>query len=111
MKLRLEKGVIKIRLKPEEIEELKNENFLSEELYIKDENRFGYSVKVSEDTDICLIKFDKSGLLVIVPEEKVNNWMNSNQIGIKETIITDKGEYIVLTLEEDLPPRKFKKDK
>ena len=111
MKLRLEKGTIKIRITPEEKKELENKNLLSEQLYINEVNQFAYTINIKKDLEICLVKFGENQLSVTVPEEKVIKWFNSNQIGIKETIITDKGEFIVLTLEEDLPPRKFKKDK
>ena len=108
MKLRLEKGTIKIRLSKQEIKELDEQNQLSEHVFITKANKFTYTVKISKDLEICLIMFANDQLTVTVPEEKVRKWFDSNQIGIKETIITDKGEFIVLTLEEDLPPRKFK---
>jgi hypothetical protein len=37
--------------------------------------------------------------------------MDSNQVGIKETILTDEGGKIVLFVEEDLPPRKSRDKK
>jgi len=109
MKLRLEKGIIKIRLTPSEIEKFYASKYLDEKINITGHNQFCYSIKMKESIEACAVFFDENALNIHVPTEKAEKWIHSNQIGIKETIVTNKGDEIVLTLEEDLPPRKHKK--
>jgi len=109
MKLRLEKDKITIRLAPSEIENFVTKKYLEEKLYISKNNRFAFALSISETSQSCVAEFKPDALQVVVPVEKVNKWINSKQVGIKETIVTISGDEIVLTLEEDLPPRKNKK--
>ena len=46
---------------------------------------------------------------VIIPEFAASKWMNSNQVGIKETIVTDNGNQMTLFVEEDLPRKRKEK--
>lgn len=109
MKLRMEKGNIKIRLAPPEIDQLQIEKRLDEKIYISESNHFRYSIQIDEKTESCKAAFEQNALMIHIPIEKAEKWINSKQIGIKETIVTDNEEILVLTLEEDLPPRKHKK--
>ena len=109
MKLRLEKGAIKFRLTTSEIELLMKERSYKESFILGNENKFIYKVVIDQGIEDSIALFTPHTLELKVPAHKVERWTNTNQIGIKETIITDNDERIVLTLEEDLPPRKFKK--
>jgi len=109
MKLRLEKGIIKLRLAPAEIDKLYVEKSLEEKLYFSKSNQFKYSINIDGRLVTCTTNFQQNSLQVNIPLQQAEKWINSNQIGIKETIVTDNGSTIVLTLEEDLPPRKHKK--
>lgn len=111
MKLRFEKGTVKVRLSLEEIDLLNSEKSIFENLYISKDNGFNYSVQLVERQDTCSIDFINNSLKISVPNTIADKWMNSNRIGIKETIVTDEGEAIVLIIEEDLPPRKNRKTK
>ena len=111
MKLRFEKGTVKVRLSLEEIDLLNSERSIIEKLYISKENGFKYSIYLVERQDNCSVDFINNSLNISVPNTIANKWMNSNQIGIKETIATDNGEAIVLIIEEDLPPRKNREKK
>lgn len=105
----MEKGTIKIRFTPSEIQELNLNKKLEQELYLSATNQFTYSVNVKKEIAKSNANFSQYGLLVEIPEIQADKWVNSNQVGIKETIVTENGEEIKLTLEEDLPPRKHKK--
>ena len=109
MKLRLEKGNIKIRLTPLEVERFYSEKFLDEKIILSGQNQFNYSIKTDDSLETCAVEFNQSSLIILVPELKVERWINSNQVGIKETIVTEYNDEIVLTLEEDLPRRKHRK--
>ena len=111
MKLRLEKGNLKIRITPDKIGKLYVEKSPEEIVYISKNNYFIYSMTIEVGIEACMPNFQKNAQPVNVPLKKIERRINSNQVGIKETIVTDKEETIVLTLEEDLLPRKFKKSK
>ena len=110
MKLRIEKRAVKFRLSTSEIEQLMDEKKMEQKLSIGKNNHFSYQVILNENIAHCEAAFEPYSLTIRVPLEKAIKWSNSKQIGIKETFITDKNESFVLILEEDLPPRRFKKD-
>jgi len=109
MKLRLEKERITIRLSPYEIETFFSQKFLEEKLAISENNHFSFALSISEEQEAISAEFKNSRLLVQVPSQKADKWINSRQIGMKETIISEFDSEIKLTLEEDLPPRKHRK--
>ena len=109
MKLRLEKSKITIRLSPSEMELFSSSKFIEEKLIISDNNEFSFALSSNESPDMMTAQFKNGALLVNIPAQKVEKWINSSQVGLKETIKSESGSEIQLTLEEDLPPRKFKK--
>lgn len=106
MKLRLEKETVRLRLSPDEIRKLKSENTIAEKISISKVNGFSYSIKISEHHETCSMDFRDNSLEVCIPDTLADKWLNSKQIAIKETVETDRGNIIVLVIEEDLPPRK-----
>ena len=108
MKLRMEKEKITIRLSPAEIELLSTSKSIEEKLTISENNHFTFSLTISESLKTLTAEFKHAALLVQVPAQKMNKWINSKQVGMKETIKSELGSEIKLTLEEDLPPRKFR---
>lgn len=109
MKLRLEKGNIKIRLTPLEVQRFYSEKFLDETIILSGPNQFNYSIGIEDNLEVCTVEFKQNSLIILIPEPQAERWINSNQVGIKETIVTESDDEIVLTLEEDLPRRKQKK--
>ena len=109
MKLRLEKEKITIRLSPSEIQLFLSSKYLEEKLILSKNNEFAFALSIKESQEAMTAQFSNGALLVHIPAHKVDKWINSGQVGLKETIKSDLGSEIQLTLEEDLPPRKFKK--
>lgn len=108
MKLRLEKGSIKVRLSSDEIKALNSDKQISELIQISRNSQIGYAVEISENQELCSVEIDNNFFKISVPLLKANKWFNTNQVGIKEMIKTENGETIALCVEEDLPPRKNK---
>lgn len=108
MKLRLEKELVRLRLLPEEINLLKVKKGISEQISISKENRFHFSLSIVDHGESCIMVFEGNSLMISIPIRIANKWLDTNQVGVKETIATDDGETIVLIVEEDLPPRKNK---
>ncbi len=109
MKLRLEKGIIKLRLSASEIDRLNTDKIIEEKIYLSDSNQFRYVVNIDSKQEKCIAQFGQHSLTIVIPSDRAEKWINSNQIGIKETIVTDNNASFSLTLEEDLPPRKYRK--
>lgn len=108
MKLRLENNIVKIRLSPEEIDRLDSEKIISEKIQISDGNKFSYSIQIVENIKSCTVSFENNSLKVCVPSLTASKWIESNQIGIIASIDSNLGESIILTVEEDLLPRRKK---
>lgn len=106
MKLRLEKGSIKVRLSSDEIKALNSDKQISELIYVSKNSQISYNVEITEIQESCSVEFVNNVFKISVPLLKANKWFNTNQVGIKEVIKTENGETIALCVEEDLPPRK-----
>jgi hypothetical protein len=108
MKLRLEKELVRLRLSPVEIDLLNSKKSISEKISISNENEFNFSINIVGQIENCMVVFNTNAMDISVPNTIANKWIGTNQIGIKEIIVTDDGGSIVLIVEEDLPPRKNK---
>ncbi len=107
MKLRLEKESVKVRLSSLEIDMLNRENSIQETIKISDQNLFKFDINLTEGVEICHVNFGENSISINIPTNKVSDWVNSNQIGIREVINTDTGN-LMLVVEEDLQPRRMK---
>jgi len=105
MKLRLETGSVKLRLLREEMARLDSDKSIAEKIQIDANNTFTYIVSIVTIGDSCLMEFSDATLHVSIPSNKATKWLQSNQVGIRETIVTENKENILLVIEEDLPPR------
>ena len=110
MKLRLEKGSIKVRLAAEEIIQLRAENCILEQLYFSKDNKFSFSVEIKSDAEKLDVNLGVNHLEIIVPKSLADKWMSSNQVGIKEIVELNHNETMEIVVEEDLPPRKMKQE-
>jgi len=108
MKLRLDNKSVRIRLTKEEILDLESNGYIEDRVFLTEDNQFSYVIEIVEDLENCKIAFDENGLVVEIPNAISSKWINSNQVGIKESFDTDEDETITLFVEEDLPPRKNK---
>lgn len=109
MKFRIEKDTIKFRLTPDEIEIFKANNKLSDNIFISEGNSFKYTVKSTVKEIQASISFVSNSITAIIPQAILDDWFQSEKIGVKEDIINENGDSITLVVEEDLPPRKIKK--
>ena len=111
MKFRIEKNVIKFRLTPTEIELLKTNNKLSDNITITSSNRFDYMVKSNSTENMVSVNFDQNAITANIPQSMLDHWFDTENIGLRQDILNDDGESITIIVEEDLPPRKIKKEK
>jgi len=106
MKLRLDKERIIVRLTPAEIEHFSTAKFLEEKVSLSQTNHFSFALKLCTACEKLLVDFKESTLMLQVPSDKAKLWFGTNRIGINEKIVTEDGNKISLTIEEDLPRRK-----
>ncbi len=105
MKLRLEKDKVRLRLSSDELKILINEKFINEKIQLAKDNEFSYSVKIDDHSDRCMVNFKCHGMELSIPSASAEKWMNTNQVGIKETVVSKDGGKISVFVEEDLPRR------
>ena len=110
MKLRLEKGSVKVRLSTEEIKLLRTENSILEQLFFSNDIKFAFSVVIKSDVEKPGINLNINHLEIILPKCLADKWMSSNQVGIKEIVELNHDESMEIVVEEDLPPRKMKQE-
>jgi len=109
MKFRIENNIIKFRLTLNEIEKLKANQTLTNNISFSPGNKFEYAIKPSNIAPELSLKFENGSAIAEVPVGLLNDWFISGQVGLKEVLIGDRGEQIKVVIEEDLPPRKLKK--
>jgi len=106
MKLRLEKSKITIRLSTSEIADFSASKNIEEKVIISDNNHFTFALKICDSCHKLFAEFKDGGLVLHVPTDDADQWLNSKRIGIHETTLTNDGDNIKLIVEEDLPRRK-----
>lgn len=104
MKLRLESDSITIRLSPTEIDALNHEKSIKECIKISAHNTFEFRINVVDDMENSHVHFGKQSLSINMPSNKIERWLNSNQVGIREMVSIESGE-LLLVVEEDLRPQ------
>lgn len=110
MKLRITKDTIVFRLTREEMEVLRTAKEISDKVFISEENQLEYFIKSRKTANNAIITFTRASIKATVPQSTLDDWLDSKKIGITASIITEKGDSVTLKIEEDLPPRKLRKN-
>jgi hypothetical protein len=106
MKLRIRGNSIRFRLTQSEVEKVKETGLVEEETDFPNGQNFVYLIKVADNFST---EFVGGKMSVLVPTEIANNWANSDQVGIYETI-----NNLQIVIEKDfncLTPRAGDEDK
>ncbi|WP_420316129.1 DUF7009 family protein [Ekhidna sp.] len=99
MKLRINQSSIRIRLGKQDIQELKEQRQVKNELLFPGGQKLIYQLEIGASFHAS---FDKKRLNVTIPEKESNNWLNSDKLAI-ETKLSRKGKgELVLFIEKDL---------
>ena len=98
MKLRLSANNIRLRLSKSEVDRFKDGGSCINQLTFPNGNTLTY--KLVEGTD-NLVSYARDVMTIVLCEEEVEVWANSNQVGIKANIPMDNGSTIGILVEKD----------
>ena len=98
MKLRIFGSNIRLRLSKTEVERFKNGNGISNQLTFPNGNSLTY--RLAEGTDNT-VSYDHDVITIVLCEQEVEIWANSDQVGIKAQIPMDNGNTIGVLVEKD----------
>jgi len=102
MKLRCTNNSIRLRLRRSEIQELQHQGSISEGVDIPGSQPFSYQLELAEQKQTS-VSFKEGRLCVRLPLEQASVWIESNQVGIGQSIPLSAGEQLHLLIEKDFP--------
>jgi len=102
MKIRIHNDAIRLRLSQTEVNHLANGIAIREELkFPAPYPSFIYALEILDTGDELTISFVGRKLSINLPASKINNWANTDQVGISETIPIESGVTLQVLIEKD----------
>ncbi len=98
MKLRVYGNNIRLRLSKTEVDRVRNGKSCSNQLSFPNGNKLTY--RLVEGTDHA-VSYDHDFITVVLREEEVEVWANSDQVGIKVQLPVDSENTIGVLVEKD----------
>ena len=81
---------------------LKKESKICESVNFGVSSLFSFTLAVAE-IDKIDVKYVHTAIFIILPQSSVDTWLNTNQVGIEETVKFKNGETLHLLVEKDFP--------
>lgn len=105
MKLRCTTGSIRIRVQRSDIEALRKYGMKSEIIHLPDGNAFGFSLMISknEKDHPIAVDFEDFMVEVFLPAKSAGEWMDSEQVGMEDSLNLPDGSKLVVLVEKDFP--------
>ena len=101
MKLRIERGSLRIRLSQPEVEGLAKSGQLTEKLTFPNNHTLIYEICSDSTTAKTRAEFLNEMIIIRVPVEILNDWSNSKMVGFEENIDLENGEKLSILVEKD----------
>ena len=101
MKLRYSENSLRLRVRKSEMEALKTESVLEEKVQIG-AAAFRFILRSSESA-VVNATFDNKAITLHVPTKELEQWMNSEQVGIEAKQSLEEGGVLLLLIEKDFP--------
>jgi len=102
MKIRIHNDAIRLRLSQTEVNQLAKGMAIREELpFPAPYSAFVYALEIADIGDKLTVSFLEGKLSVNLPASKINNWANTDQVGISETISLEAGTNLHVLIEKD----------
>lgn len=110
MKLRLQRGSVRVRLSEDEVRTLNDvdELFESVELTASGKN-ISYMLTVNELSNSIRLHFNKDIIQILIPRNKLDTWLSSGDVGIQEILDFGHHENLTIVIEKDLSPKEKRK--
>jgi len=102
MKLRCTENSIRLRLRKSDIEVLKSQNFVQEIVQFPGSDDFSFTICISENSELYA-SFTNREILVYIPTEMANLWINSDQVSLQSQIKTTEHKTLSILIEKDFP--------
>ena len=99
MKLRIDSKILTLRLSPQDIELLKNQNKISESLKFANDE-FIFSLEYNKEVEAPKVRFRESEILVGIPEVSFLPWLSSMDIEFDFR----SNEELIIRIDKDLKP-------
>ncbi|MEP7127607.1 MAG: hypothetical protein ABI729_02015 [Chitinophagales bacterium] len=102
MKLRFDKNSLRLRLKKSDIEKLRSNNSIHENIPFLN-GSFEYSLLIEPDQPEVSAHVAGQSIKVVIPSNIAITWINNNEVGIYRTIHIDENRKLELIIEKDFP--------
>ncbi|MEP0987569.1 hypothetical protein [Ekhidna sp.] len=99
MKLRINHSSIRIRLGKSDIQELREQRKVKNELLFPGGKKLVYKLEIGESFHASL---DTNCLIVTIPEDESDAWLNSEKLAIETKLERNEGDELILLVEKDL---------
>lgn len=107
MKIRINGNSVRMRLNPEEVEELVQKGTAQDTCTFPNAV-FSYEIQASQGHEIEA-KFEHNAVRVLIPEESLNDWDKDSRVGFEHN--TSEGLFILIEKDfQCLHPRKHEKE-
>ncbi len=103
MKIRCVENSIRLRVKKSEIANLKETGQISESVSFPNGFRLKYGLTISKEIAEVHASFSNGHIDIMLPHTTAHSWMDSNEVGITQTIGLAEGDHLDLLIEKDFP--------
>ena len=101
MKLRFEKNTVRFRLRRSDIAQLNENGFVNETVEFP-ESTFTYQLSISNG-DKLNVQYKGQSLIITIPTDTTQNWINSDEVGIYQTLQLNNNHTLDIIIEKDFP--------
>lgn len=101
MKLRLRENSVRLRLLQSEIKLLKESGSVSENITFGNTQILTYRLQISAEGRAISAKFQDNQIIVEIPSESAENWINSEQVELKNEQNSNAGKPLSILIEKD----------
>ena len=101
MKLRLRENSIRLRLLQSEIKQLKENGFVTEKIQFAPSQILTYTINFSTDANEISAHFQVGEILISIPQDIAEQWVNTNQVGLETEQIIDNEKNLKILIEKD----------
>lgn len=98
MKIRISGNSIRLRLSQSEVESFKETGKWAEILHFPNGSALVYRLREGTDT---LVSYAQDVLTVVLCEEEVEIWVNSDQVGVRAELDLPNGDKLSILVEKD----------
>jgi hypothetical protein len=108
MKFRATTNSIRIRVRKSDLEQLNATAWVYEEVSFPGGGTWSFGLLIHDDDFTARLK--DNTIIIRLPKEKALAWMNSDEVGLEQSIPLEDGEQLHLLIEKDFPCKTREED-